>query len=448
MLWERAAQGAFANADWAVAIGHADRARDYHLQRGQARAAARAQAIAGQALRNWGRHAEARDQLTSALEVLRADPDSDTVRALDELAVAGGVRRLARRGQAHYRGTHPRPGRWAPAPASSPACSPTRGIYLSSAERRPEAVAYLREAARLAEEAGDNFRMGRALLNLSDALTVTDPAAAAEAARTAAGHLRRAGARDYLAYAITNLVQALLMLGDWDAAEQELTQAVDSDGLADHEHLACYRGWLAALRGDAATAQTMLAALPDLRASEDPQDKAQISLAEAFTAAARGHQQDALRHARATLAQAGALGISHEFHAGRGRWPPAPPTTCGTPLPPASCSPCSTTTSPGTWPPCCAPNATWPAPASPPARRPGRRRVLRRRGQRPARAEHPLPPRPRPARPRRVPHPPGTTPRQPRRPIGEARDIAGRLRCQPLLDRAADMTAAEPRIQA
>ena len=318
VLWERAAQSAFANADWAVAIGHADRARDYHLQRGQARAAARAQAIAGQALRNWGRHAEARDQLMSALEVLRADPDSDTVRALDELAVLEVVAgspdadRLTTEaltlGQALGTGTGQLAG-----------LLTSRGIYLSSAERRTEAVAYLREATRLAEEAGDNFRMGRALLNLSDALTAIDPATAAEAARPAAAHLRRAGNRDYLAYAITNLVQALLMVGDWDAAERELTQAVDSDELADHGAVACYRGWLAALRGDAATAETMMAALPDLRASEDPQDKAQISAAEAFTAAARGHQQDALRHARATLAQAGGLGISHEFT--RWAWP-------------------------------------------------------------------------------------------------------------------------------
>ena len=32
--------------------------------------------------------------------------------------------------------------------------------------------------------------------------------------------------------------------------------------------------------------------------------------------------------------------------------------------------------------------------------------------------------------------------------IGEARDIAGRLRCQPLLDRAADLTPAGPPVPA
>jgi hypothetical protein len=32
--------------------------------------------------------------------------------------------------------------------------------------------------------------------------------------------------------------------------------------------------------------------------------------------------------------------------------------------------------------------------------------------------------------------------------VGEARDIAGRLRCQPRLDRAADLLPAQPRIRA
>jgi class 3 adenylate cyclase/predicted ATPase len=82
-LRERAARAADTSADWATAVEHAGRARDYYLHHGQARAAARAQAIAGGALRRWGHHAQARDQLTAAVEVLRADPDTDTVYALD-----------------------------------------------------------------------------------------------------------------------------------------------------------------------------------------------------------------------------------------------------------------------------------------------------------------------------------------------------------------------------
>ena len=181
------------------------------------------------------------------------------------------------------------------------------------AGRYPQAIAYFREAARLAAQAGDNVRLGVVLLNLSQALAFTDPAAAADAAGTAAGHLRRAGARNHLSFAITNLAHALLLLGDWDTAERELSQAVDSGELAGIDYLPCFLGWLAALRGDADTAGTMLGALRDLQASEDPQDKALISIAEAFTAAARHQPGNALRHARDTLSHVGALGITHEF---------------------------------------------------------------------------------------------------------------------------------------
>jgi hypothetical protein len=157
------------------------------------------------------------------------------------------------------------------------------------------------------------------LLNMSDVLAVTDPAAAAEAARTAVGYLRRVGMRIHLVYAITNLAEALVQLGDWDAADTQFVQAMSSSGLADVEHLIVQRGWLAALRGDVGTAETMLAGLTDTRASEDPQDKALVSVAEAFTAAARGQPENALRHARASLAHADALSISSESL--RWAWP-------------------------------------------------------------------------------------------------------------------------------
>ena len=307
VLQERAAKAAIADGNWAVAVQHADRAREHHLRRARARAAARAQAIAGQALRLWGHHTEAREQLTAAVEVLQTDPDTDTVRALDQLAAleasAGSpdADRLTLQVLAVGQAVGVDTGQLAD-------LFEGRGFYLLSADRNHEAGAYFRECARLAEGIGDSALLGGALLNLSGALCVTDPAAAAEIARTAAGHLRRAGARDFLAWAIANLAGALQMLGDWDAAEAELTRAADADGLADHEFFACARAWLAALRGDAGTAQAMLMALPDLRASEDPQEKALISLVEAFTAAARRQPQDALRYARAALAHARAFG--------------------------------------------------------------------------------------------------------------------------------------------
>jgi class 3 adenylate cyclase/predicted ATPase len=156
-LWERAANAAENSADYGAAVGYADRVRDYYLDRGEARSAARAQSIAGRALRHWGRLGEAREQLTSAAEVLRTDPDTDTVQALDELSAlevfagSADADRLTREvlalGQALGTDT---------SKLVDPLIS--RGIYLISAEQRTEAVAYLREAARLAEEAGDTTR--------------------------------------------------------------------------------------------------------------------------------------------------------------------------------------------------------------------------------------------------------------------------------------------------
>jgi class 3 adenylate cyclase len=317
-LWERATQAAVDTGDYAAALRAADRAQGDYRRCGQARAAARVQAIAGQALRIWGRTAEARDRLEIAMEVLRADPDRDTVRALDQLAtvaVFGGsadADQLSAEALALGQDLDVDPGLLG-------GLFLTRGLYLGMAGRHPQAIAYIRESARLATQAGDTLSLGRTLNNLSHTLTATDPAAAAEAARTATGHLRRAGARDHLAVAVFNLSQALLMLGDWDAAEAELAQAADADGLAGSEIIICHQAWLAAMRGDADRAETMMTAMPDLRASEEPQSQALVSIVEAFIAAARRQPETALRRTRATVAHAGALGIAHE--ATRWAWP-------------------------------------------------------------------------------------------------------------------------------
>jgi predicted ATPase len=317
-LWEHAADAAVTNADYATAVDQAGHAGELYRQGGDARSAARALAVVGQALRRQGRHAQAREQLTAAVAVLRAGPDTDTVRALGELAklesLAGTPEADPLSAEALALGQA-----LAVDDATLADLFSTRGICHAVAGRSPEGAAYLREAARLAGQAGDTFQLGYALLNLAAAVTDTDPAAGAEAARAAAAHMRHAGDRHLLAVAVENLAQALLMTGDWDTADAELAQATGADGLAGIEHLACYRAWLAALRGDTPAAQAILAGLGDLRASEDPQDQALVAVAEAFTAAARSQPGEALRCARAVLSHAGALEISHEYL--RWAWP-------------------------------------------------------------------------------------------------------------------------------
>ncbi|MGA8454089.1 MAG: hypothetical protein WB800_01690, partial [Streptosporangiaceae bacterium] len=257
----------------------------------------------------WGRHAQAREQLTAALQVLRPDPDADTVRALDELAMlevfAGSPDSDALSSEAlvlaQALGTGP--GQLADIFIS-------RGIYLYLAQRRTEGVAYFTQAARLAEQADSHTLLGRVYINLAETFLTTDPESAVEAARTAAGHLRRTGALDYLGVAVINLVQAQLALGDWDAAEEQLTHAMEADGLSGNEYLVSYVAWLAALRGGAESAAETLAGLRDLRSSEDSQDKVFVGMVDAFAAAALGKPQDALRQARASVANSGPLGIA------------------------------------------------------------------------------------------------------------------------------------------
>ena len=317
-LWERAALAALAHASFPATIEYAERARGQYLRRGENRAAARVQAIAGRALASAGRHAEAREQLTAAVEVLKAGPDTDTVWAMNRLAVlevfAGSPDADRLSAEALTLGQALNVG-----PSHLGELLLTRGLYHALSERRPQAISYLRESARLATQAGDNFLVGRALLNLADTLMPSDPAAAAQAARTAAEALRRTGARRQLAAAIMNVAESLIQLGDWDTAEAELRQAADSDGLADIEDLTVEQCWLAALRGDAATAEALFASLRNIRASEDPQEQSLISLLEALTAAVRHQPADTLRHARAILAHAEAIGISAV--AQRWAWP-------------------------------------------------------------------------------------------------------------------------------
>jgi class 3 adenylate cyclase/predicted ATPase len=307
LLWERAAQAAVLSADYGPAVQHAGRAREYHLRLGQDRAAARAQAIAGKALRQQGRLAEAREQLTAAVAVLRAEPDTDTVGALDELAAleafAGSpdADRLSTEalilGQALGVGASQLSG-----------LLQTRAIHLAFAARPTEAAAYLREAAQLATQANDNYLLGIAALNLGAVLT--DPASAVEAARTAAGHFRRVGNPDCVGIAIGNLAAGLMNLGDWDAAEEELTQAIASGELAEHGDIARLRAELAALRGDADAAETMFEGLRDRSASEEVQHQASVSYLQAIIAAARGQLEDALRHARRALVHVDAIGMA------------------------------------------------------------------------------------------------------------------------------------------
>ena len=107
----------------------------------------RAQAIAWRALRLWGRHAPAREQLAAAVAVLRDDPDTDTVRALVELASlevsAGSPAADASSAEALVLGQN-----LVVDEATLAGLFETRGLQLNFAGLSPQAAAYYRESAR------------------------------------------------------------------------------------------------------------------------------------------------------------------------------------------------------------------------------------------------------------------------------------------------------------
>jgi tetratricopeptide (TPR) repeat protein len=228
LLWESAAQASVTSGDYAEAVEHAVRAHDYHLQHDQARAAARARAIAGQALRRWGRHAQAREQFTTALAVLREEPDADTVQALGELARleadadAPAAEALSTEALALGQDL-------AVDDATLAGLFTTRGICHAYAGRKPGAASCYREAARLAAQAGDNLPLAQALqalIAVAEAFTAAagrQPTAALRCARAILGHAGTLGiSHEYLRWAWPLAVRAAWDLADTNAAAKLL----------------------------------------------------------------------------------------------------------------------------------------------------------------------------------------------------------------------------------
>jgi hypothetical protein len=307
-LWELAADAGIDAAETSDAIGHAERARALYDEAGDARGVARARSQLGRGLRYVGRHADAREHLVAACEVLRPDPDADTVAALVEL----GLLEV-------FSGTGKGEDLCAEALELAQAvevdtpllaeCFIARGVAHGRADRHAESASHLEYAAALAARGGAGGVRARALLNLADVLNPTDPAAAIEAARAGVDESRRVGLRNMLPYSVANLVEALLLCGRWDEADEVLAEASEEYGLADDELLAAFAALLAALRGDDLAGA---GALLGLHATEAPQEQTMAVLVDAFVAAARGDLDRTLALAREVLAQVGALGIRHE----------------------------------------------------------------------------------------------------------------------------------------
>jgi hypothetical protein len=150
----------------------------------------------------------------------------------------------------------------------------------------------------------------RGQLNLSDTLLSVDPQAAAEAARAGMAHSRRIGYLDLVAFAAANLIQALLLTGDWDGARQVYTTAIREDGLDQHRALAACAALLHAMSGSRDLAEVLTVLRDD--ATEDPQERAMTATALAAAAALAGHHQQSLDQAAQAVGFGEALGLRND----------------------------------------------------------------------------------------------------------------------------------------
>ena len=296
-LWERASAADTLSGDVDRALGAAHNAAELYEQLGEHRAAARSRIIAGRVLYFARRHAEAREILEAVVAELRADPDTDTVTAMTDLATIAALASDAESdrlsAEALVLGQQLGVDR-----ALLATMFTVRGLSFTMHDRYDEAIAHNAYALELMARESDSVQRGRALSNLSNLVLTTDPRAAAEHARQAADLFHRIGYPALLAIAVSNLTQALLWSGDWDEADAVITSAKDNVGGGSRE-IEQLRLQLAALRGTPEAADPAIdwAAL----ASEDAQDRAYVAMIKTLVAAANGDAAETIRLGRAAL---------------------------------------------------------------------------------------------------------------------------------------------------
>jgi tetratricopeptide (TPR) repeat protein len=305
--------------DSVSALANYQDAADSYRRHGLIRDAARADVGVARNIRRQGRFEEARPVLDQALAVLEPEADADTIEALAELAalhsVAGRADEADRVStaalvQAQALGAPDR---------TIADLLVGRGLALGQANRRSEALAYLREAVRLAEATQDGATAGAALLNATDLLLFSDPSAAAEAGRAAVAHCRRVGNRYYLEAAAGNLVQALLLAGEWDEARDAYRSGVQDDQLRGALIFDFPGLLLAVLSGDDLELAALLPLIQHSADTEDPQELAQLEVAIASAATYEDRHAEALDHAWRALTHCQTLGPGSESV--RWSWP-------------------------------------------------------------------------------------------------------------------------------
>ncbi|MDX6366261.1 MAG: hypothetical protein QOK30_1337 [Nocardioidaceae bacterium] len=312
VIQEHAGMAAGAGGDTHRALAYLRAGREVFVRHGRARDVARVTTREAEQLRAIGQPEQGLALLPDALAVLRSEPDADTVKALEVLATLEALRGhdvIA----AQASGEALALAQDLDLPAATLAqLFVTRGIGHGFAGHQAQALANIREGLRLAEIAQDSLATSRALLNLADVVTTTSPREAVEASRLASAQARRTGRRYMLSNATCNLMQALLLLGDWDEIEQVYSDVADLEGVDDDLSITYSVVLVRSLRGDLAGLAPLLPAMVRGQHTEDPQDAAEAATALAAAAAAGSDHAGAFAYARQALDNAAILGPRHD----------------------------------------------------------------------------------------------------------------------------------------
>jgi class 3 adenylate cyclase/tetratricopeptide (TPR) repeat protein len=303
------------------------RAGEIYDEIGEHRDAARATVWRGRALRWLGRMEESRSLLEQVLPLVESEPDADTIEALSCLAMvqqdkASGVPLLERAFQ--------RAQELALSPTVYPELFLARGVLSATFDRWVEAAAAYREALRFALEVDDASSAGRARLNLSDALLVLgDNAGAVTAARESAVTNRQVGSKMY-AFAIGNLLQAMMMSGDWDEAAALVDDNMNDPVSSVHVYFTWIACLFRVLRGEPDDIETLAEAVKaGVGDSEDAQDRSVVWLIDMWRSLMRGDMASASEQARDGGLEAAATALGFASETSRWGWPAAAEAALG-----------------------------------------------------------------------------------------------------------------------
>ncbi|MGC8474222.1 MAG: ATP-binding protein, partial [Candidatus Dormibacteria bacterium] len=270
--------------------------------------------LRSRALRGQGRTDEAVEELRRALAArARLDPDEQSARLHGEFAyflfmageaeAADAEAELAlAEGQAYE------------VPHAVARGAEVRAWGLTLRGRVEEALLHLEWCARLTTANGTLRDQARVTMNVGDLEAQYDRPGAVGHFESGFALSRRAGARDLLPVAVSNLAWVWGLTGRWREAEQLTSELLaDISSVQDRAFLIFSVGWIQLWRGDVKAAAEQLSAAMPLPSGTEVQLKGALDALDCAIRLAQRKPRDALALAEQVLApHTSALGISHQ----------------------------------------------------------------------------------------------------------------------------------------